>query len=425
VITEPHNDHECLEPATQQVIAEIEAANPALVELAERFCDTDELAAWFRTLPQRDDHGLACDGPKVSECRPAQRLRFDAEDPNCFERAARWIGAAELIDPDHEYRLATIDTDAGLHTFPTKDGEPVILDPVHNRNALRRGLDADTATRRLRLERLIGTDETKGVRGDLGRARKAKALGHTTWVDGRSIDDAIASYERALKTYQASLDALPRNKRRARNAGEPRTAKDAVDFVADLAIEPSQRFVDGPKRVEQGRIAVRGVLVFRPICVADLRDVIFMLALAERQARVHGAEALRIVHSTARAVDQLDRVAVNRSRVEQEGAQGDGEARNAGPFSLRIGDHTISPDIPLLSSLARVGGRIAGNVGLEALKLKLMTLGITPPMLNSLESELNREGLSLGPLASPPPMLGSLNAMTPEALAGRWLAHKI
>jgi hypothetical protein len=46
----------------------------------------------------------------------AQRLRFDALDPNCFERAARWAGAAELIDPDRVYRLATVQTPNGLHS---------------------------------------------------------------------------------------------------------------------------------------------------------------------------------------------------------------------------------------------------------------------------------------------------------------------
>jgi hypothetical protein len=46
-------------------------------------------------------------------------------------------------------------------------------------------------------------------------------------------------------------------------------------------------------------------------------------------------------------------------------------------------------------------------------------------VLNTLERELQREGLSLGPLARPPAVLGSLSAMTPEALAGRYLATKL
>jgi len=67
---------------------------------------------------------------------------------------------------------------------------------------------ADSATKRLRLERLIGTDETRGVRGDLGRARASKAAGYTTWVNGDPIDEAIAKYERALVTYQNAVTDL-------------------------------------------------------------------------------------------------------------------------------------------------------------------------------------------------------------------------
>ena len=427
MIAYPHNDHECLTPATEQVIAEVAARSPALVELAERFDDTDEMAAWFRTLPQRDDEGDPADGPKVAACRPPQRLNFDNPSPNCFERACRWAGAAELIDPDRVYRLATVETPNGLHTFPTRDGEPVILDPIQNRNALRAGLTDDLATRRIRLERLIGLDETRGVRGDLARARRAKELGHTTWVDGKPIDQAIATYERALAHYQAQLDALPRDaKRLARNAAPVvLTPTQAVDWVAEIAARPAARFVGGVPRVQNGHRAMRGVLVFRPICIADVRDVAFLLALAEREAQAYGATGLRIVHSTAKAIDALDQLAAERWLVEQASDGEGSSARNASPFELRIGRYAIRPNIPLVGSLAKVGGRIAGNVGLEALKLKLASLGVGAPILRSLERELNREGLSLGPLASPPPMLGSLEAMTPEALAGRWLAQKL
>ena len=349
MIDKPHNDHECLDAATDEVIAMVQARDPALVEVAEQFGNTDDVAAWLRTLPQRDDHGLPSDGPKVAACHPPQRLRFDASDPNCFERAARWIGVAELLDPHRVYRLATVDTPNGLHTFPTRDGTPVILDPMQSRNALRAGLF-----------------------------------------------------------------------RACRNAGPVvLTPPQAVDWLAGLAMEPAARFHSGPHRVRRAHRALRAVLVMRPLCIADATDVAFMLALAEREARLYGPMGLRVVHSTARAIDQLDRLAADRWLAAQGGE------RNASPFELRIGDYKISPDIPLLGSLARVGGRIAGNVGLEALKIKLASMGITPPILNSLEGELKREGLSLGPLAAPPPMLGSFAAMTPEAIAGRWLAQKL
>ena len=66
---------------------------------------------------------------------------------------------------------------------------------------------------------------------------------------------------------------------------------------------------------------------------------------------------------------EIDRIAADRWLAGHA-------ARNAGPFSLNIGGMTLSPDWNALSALARVGGRIVGNVGLEALKLKLASMGI-------------------------------------------------
>src|SRR5688500_15470349 len=118
----------------------VDEGDPELVALAEQHEDTDSLAAWLRSLPQRDDEGLPCDGPKVDACRPPQRLRIGAADPNCVERASTYLGAAELIDTVPVRRLATVKTPSGLHTFPIEDGVPVILDPHQSRNTLRAGL---------------------------------------------------------------------------------------------------------------------------------------------------------------------------------------------------------------------------------------------------------------------------------------------
>lgn len=63
-----------------------------------------------------------------------------------------------------------------------------------------------TESRRTRIERLIGTDENKGIRGDLARARNAKAMGWPTWFDGKPIDMAIAAYEKALVNFRRILD---------------------------------------------------------------------------------------------------------------------------------------------------------------------------------------------------------------------------
>jgi len=76
-------------------------------------------------------------------------------------------------------------------------------------------------------------------------------------------------------------------------------------------------------------------------------------------------------------------------------------------------------------AIARVGGRLGYHAGVAALREKVADLGVTAPVLASFEHELNREGLTLGPLATPAPMAGTLAAVTPEAIAGRWLASKI
>jgi hypothetical protein len=68
--------------------------------------------------------------------------------------------------------------------------------------------DAAIAARRLRIERIVGTDETRGLRGDLARAQRSKALGHTTDSSGKSIDVVIAGYEHAIANFQARLVSL-------------------------------------------------------------------------------------------------------------------------------------------------------------------------------------------------------------------------
>jgi len=422
------NDHGCLGPTTEQIRAEVDAGNTAFAELADRFTNIDDLAAWFRTLPQRDDDGIPSDGPKVDACRPAQRLRLDARDPNCFERSARFIGAAELIDSDHVYRLATISTPNGLHTFPTCDGDPVILDPKGVRNTPRVApFAADNATRRLRILRLMGLDETKGVRGDLARAVRAKELGHTTWVNGDPIDDAIATYEQALARYQATLaeldaddddDTPPSGARNAAFAGPMvLTPAQAIDWIADLARARVEPLPGMARHVNRGHRAMRSVLLMIPICMADAQAVALVLALAEREARSYGMPALKVVHSTARALDAIDRLAAEHT-TEQ--------TRNFAPLaSLALGMLNNKDVQSWLGAVTRVGGRVLGGAGVEVLKSQLASVGVSQPILSAFEKELNREGLTLGAISKPSPMPGSLDAMTPQALAGRWIAQKL
>ena len=426
MIASPMNDHGCLGPTTEQIRTEVDAVNTAFAELADRFTNTADLAAWFRTLPQRDDDGIPSDGPKVDACRPAQRLRLDARDPNCFERSARFIGAAELIDSDHVYRLATISTPNGLHTFPTCDGDPVILDPKGVRNTPRVApFAADNATRRLRILRLMGLDETKGVRGDLARAVRAKELGHTTWVNGDPIDDAIATYEQALARYQATLaeldaenDDAPSGARNAAFAGPMvLTPAQAIDWIADLARARVESLPGMARHVNRGHRAMRAVLLMLPICVADAQAVALVLALAEREARSYGMPALKVVHSTARALDAIDRLAAEHT-TEQ--------TRNFAPLaSLALGMLNNKDVQSWLGAVTRVGGRVLGGAGVEVLKSQLASVGVSQPILSAFEKELNREGLTLGAISKPSPMPGSLDAMTPQALAGRWIAQKL
>ena len=348
MIANPHNDRACLGAITKEVAAMVERQDPELVAIAEERGSVEALVSWIRALPQRDDTGLQGDGPKVEACRPAQRLRVPTEDPNCVERAALYVGVAELLDPTRVRRLATVETPAGLHTFPTEDGEPVILDPQQSRN---------------------------GLRAALFRARRARNGGQ-----------AVAL-----------------------------TPREAVDWIADLAREPAGRFAGGVRRVRNGRRAMRALLIGRPLCVADMQDVVFVLALADREARVFGRPGRRIVGTTAAAVDGLDGMAARRW-LERAAP------RNAG---LRIGPIHIKPPTAMLSALARVGGRIGAQVGVEALRAKLSALGVGAPFIKSIERELNLEGLTLGALALPAPMVGTLGAMVPAALAGRWVAKKL
>ncbi|HEU0037112.1 MAG TPA: hypothetical protein VFQ53_41165 [Kofleriaceae bacterium] len=140
MIALPFNDLRCLGSITEVVAEMVKTQDPVIVELAAKHPTTESLAAWIRTLPQKDDDGDPKDGPKAEACDPPQRLRIPAPDPNCVERSALYIAVAELIDPSANRQLATLDTPVGLHTFPLENGAPVILDPRVPRNCLNCGV---------------------------------------------------------------------------------------------------------------------------------------------------------------------------------------------------------------------------------------------------------------------------------------------
>jgi hypothetical protein len=315
VIGLPFNDLGCLGSITEVVTELVTHRDVVIEEIAAKHKTTESLADWIRGLPQRDDEGEKTDGPKVEECKPPQRLRLPAEDPNCVERAALYIAAAELIDPRPVRQLATLDTPVGLHTFPVENGAPVILDPRVPRNALEGGMYLHSQT-------------------------------------------------------PLTIDA-----------------RDAIEWTAQLAEAGAADFRNGPSRVRKARNAIvqlvdEGI----PPASAEVVEAIgWLLGLAEKVARRFGPRAMSIVRTTAQAIADLADDAIARSQ------------RN---LSLQIGGMSLSP-APWLSGLARIAGRIGMNVGAVALRTKLAALGVGPDMIGAVESELNREGLSLGPIAKP------------------------
>jgi hypothetical protein len=315
VIALPFNDLGCLGSITEVVAELVTHRDPVIEEIATKHETTESLAEWIRGLPQRDDDGEKNDGPKVEDCKPPQRLRLPAEDPNCVERAALYIAAAELIDPRPVRQLATLDTPVGLHTFPVENGAPVILDPRVPRNALEGGMYLHAQT-------------------------------------------------------PLTIDA-----------------RDAIEWTAQLAEAGAADFRNGPSRVRKARNAIvqlvdEGI----PPASAEVVEAIgWLLGLADKVARRFGPRAISIVRTTAQAIADLADDAIARSQ------------RN---LSLEIGGLKLSP-APWMSGLARIAGRIGMNVGAVALRTKLAALGVGPDMIGAVEGELNREGLSLGPIAKP------------------------
>lgn len=345
MIEAPLNDRGCLGDITATMVAMVEAGDPAVADVAARFDDTRALATWIRSLPQRDDLGAPGDGPRVHACSPPQRLRVAPPDPNCVERAALYLAAAELIDPAPVRALTTIDVPGGRHTLPVEDGAPVVLDPAVSRNV---------------------------ARAELWRASR-------------------------LRNGAAPVGLSP---------------EQAVDWIALLASEPAGCFAGGAERVRAGHRAMHGLLRGEAVDADQVGDIAFVLGLAHHEAHHYGATGRCIVGTTAIALDRIER--------DVRGA----EPRNAGP-ALRVGRYRVRPDLEVLGRLGRVGGRIGYKVGVAALRTKLAALGFSPPIVDALERELDAEGLTLGPLAARPPMPGTLAALTPDALAGRWLAERV
>jgi hypothetical protein len=243
-----NNDLTCLSAISEVMADLVERRDPLLVEIAQKYPTTATLAAWIRSLPQRDDFGTPGDGPKVAACQPPQRLRIPAPDPNCFERSALYLGVAELIDPYPVRQLATLDFDWGRHTFPIENGAPVILDPRISGEELARGMAASEAPA-----------------------------------------PATAPVE-PPKPAPAVIDV-----------------REAIDYTAQLAEEGTRELRNGPRLTWLARNAIHSLIDdgLPPTDDRTIDTLGWFFAQAEAVARKYGARALTIVRTTAAAIADL------------------------------------------------------------------------------------------------------------------------
>ena len=164
-------------------------------------------------------------------------------------------------------------------------------------------------------------------------------------------------------------------------------ARAAVEWTTRLAEAGAATLRNGPNRVRHGRNALMRLVDqgAAPADADELEAIACLLGVAERVARTYGPRALAIVRSTAHAVaDLADEVL----------------ARAMRNVALELDGMRIEPP-PWMAGLSRIAARVGFDVGAIALRGKLLSLGIGDEMLGMVEQELNREGLSMGPLARP------------------------
>jgi len=94
----------------------------------------------------------------------------------------------------------------------------------------------NTETKRLRLQRLIGLDDTKGVRGDLARAQACAAAGHTKVGFLSTRLPAGEARHRLLRLAQRGAEVC--HKHRARNLAL--ISDTAAAALVELAIAESR-----------------------------------------------------------------------------------------------------------------------------------------------------------------------------------------
>jgi hypothetical protein len=247
VIAPPLNDRSCLSPVTRLAQQLVTERDPDMVELAARLGSPQGVVRWLASRPQVDDTG-GNDGPRVAACWPAQRLwlptvRTDAipegrvplEEyaPNCFERALAYVVLAELLDARPVRRLESgtvwTTTEMGarqsLHTYPTEDGQIVVLDPVV-RNGLGGVVRALRITRVEVLDWIATLAEVRAaLTGDTHRVRNARITMRSVMTGQEVRPQSVADIAYTVEA------AAPEARRRGEGDHHRHIAADLVDAL--------------------------------------------------------------------------------------------------------------------------------------------------------------------------------------------------
>jgi hypothetical protein len=171
----------------------------------------------------------------------------------------------------------------------------------------------------------------------------------------------------------------------------PRDAIELTSLFAEVGAEELRNdggnYQSGPSpssQVKQGKTAiVRLMQEGEPPKKKEVEAMALLLALAERVAERYGRRALVLVRSTSRAIADLAEEVLVRSQ------------RN---LSLQIGGYRLRPTA-WASALARLAATTGASVGMTALQAKLMTMGVPPSLLESVERELKNQGFNVRTLS--------------------------
>jgi hypothetical protein len=329
---------------------------------------------------------------------------------------------AEKIDPWPVRRMATLDFTWGRHTFPVEEGAPIVLDPRATYEELVQAVPPEerTPTRNAGRVHEISRSRTRVP----STTRRLFPAGGPDFA-GRppaALPPAAAPIEMPLPEFPVGemppwalppgavppwgmapsavppwampLSAVPpwTMPPWAVPNGLPIAIDvlDALNFTNMLAQQGAISFRNGPSQAYRARNAIQDIVShgIAPTEPRMLDAIGWFFSIAEKIARSYGARALTIVRTTALAVSDL---------IDDVLAQQQSGARN---LSFESGGKTFQ--VPSwLSGVGALAGKIGLNIGALALAPKLAALGITGPMLELVEQELNAEGLSLGPLANP------------------------